>query len=91
MEEISEVLYEKTISDNLDKFYQVKVVVSEFREVQYLSLRKYFQSYEGEFVASKEGISLQYEMESSLALLEALLEIIPYNEYKHLIPEEISA
>ena len=43
-------LYEKLIFENEEKGFQYKLTVSEFREVQYLHVRKYFLSYEGEYV-----------------------------------------
>ena len=41
----SEVEYEKTIYENLEKGYQLRLVVNEFRGVQYLHIRKYFLTY----------------------------------------------
>lgn len=79
------IAYEKLIAQNDEKFYQVKLVVSEFREKYYLGIRKYFLSFDEGYVPSKEGISMEYEMDSSLALLEGLLEIIPLGECKQLI------
>ena len=69
------VLYEKIISENLEKGFQVRLVVSVFREVEYIHLRKYFLSFEGEFVPSKEGISIPLTIQNSYALLEGLAEI----------------
>lgn len=83
-------VYEKLIAQNDEKFYQVKLVVSEFREKYYLSLRKYFLSFDEGYVASKEGLSMEYEMDSSLALLEGLLEIIPLGECKHLLEKKLA-
>lgn len=77
--------YEKTIYENLDKFYQLKLTVSEFREKYYINIRKYFQSYEGEFVPSKEGVSMEANMENIYALLDGLFEIVSQGEATEII------
>ena len=73
-------LYEKIISENLDKGYQLRLVVSEFRDVQYVHLRKYFLSYDGVFVPTKEGASMPATISSIYALLDGLIEICSYEE-----------
>ena len=52
------ILYERLIEENMEKGFQVKLVVNEFRDVIYVQLRKYFLSYEGDWVPSREGISI---------------------------------
>lgn len=68
-------LYSKVIEENMDKGYQVRLAASEFRETVYLHLRKYFLSYEGEWVASKEGVSVPASIENVYALLDGLFDI----------------
>ena len=79
--------YEKLIYENLDKFYQLKLTVSEFRDKYYVNVRKYFQSYEGDFVPSKEGISMEASIGNIASLLEGLLEIASKEEGQQLIKE----
>jgi hypothetical protein len=74
------ILYEKLIDQNDIKNYQVKLVVSDFKGTIYLSIRKYFLSFDEGFVASKEGISMEFELASSFALLEGLMDICSDNE-----------
>lgn len=69
------VLYEKLISENFEKNYQVRLVVSSFRGVNYLSLRKYFLSFDEGFIPSKEGISMVFEIDSSFKLLDGMVDI----------------
>ena len=69
------LLYEKVISENMDKAFQVRLVVSTFREVEYIHIRKYFLSFEGEWIPSKEGISIPLTIQNSYALLEGFAEI----------------
>lgn len=68
--------YEKLIYENLDKGYQYRLTVSEFREQEYLHVRKYFLSYEGEWIPSKEGASIACTIQNTWALLEGLLDIV---------------
>lgn len=81
MSEEAEVeLYEKIIYQNDDKFYQLRLVVNEFRSKQYLHIRKYFLTYEGEYQASKEGISMEAGIDNILSLLDGLMEIVSKEE-----------
>lgn len=77
--------YEKTIYENPEKFYQLKLTVSEFRDKYYINLRKYFQSYEGDFVPSREGVSMEASMENIYALLDGLFEIVSQGEAEEIV------
>jgi len=68
------IVYEKCIHEAKD--YNLMLTVSEFRGNTYLNIRKYFLSYEGEYIPSKEGISMEFGIENTLALLEGLLELV---------------
>ena len=83
----SNILYDKLIEENMDKGYQVRLVVNEFREVVYIQLRKYFLSYEGEWVPSREGISIPASFENIRAMLDGLLEVCASAEGEALIQE----
>lgn len=71
----SNIIYDKLIEENMDKGYQVRLVVNEFREVIYFQLRKYFLSYEGEWIPSREGISVPASIENIKSVLDGLLDI----------------
>ena len=73
-------LYEKVISENEDKGSQLRLVINEFRGIQYLHLRKYYLSYEGEYVPTKEGASMPATISGIYALLDGLIEICSYEE-----------
>jgi hypothetical protein len=89
------VLYEKLISENLEKNYQIKLVVSSFKGNTYLSLRKYFLSFDSGFVASKEGISMPFEMASSFNLLDGMIDLCSQSEsaesVKHFIETNLES
>ena len=80
MNDESPVQYEKIIYENEAKAYQLRLVVNEFRGVQYIHLRKYFLTYEGEYQASKEGISMEAGLSNIYSLLDGLLEIVSNEE-----------
>jgi hypothetical protein len=77
--------YHKLIEENMDKGFQVRLVVNEFRDVEYIQLRKYFLTYEGDWQASREGISIPASMENIYALLNGLLEICAIAEGEGII------
>lgn len=87
MNESDEILYDKLIYQNLDKFYELHLTVSRFRGVEYINVRKYFQSYEGEFVPSKEGISMAASVSNITSLIEGMLEIVSMEEGRALLRE----
>lgn len=76
----SEELYQKILFENVDKGFQQRLVVNEFRDVQYIHIRKYFLSYEGEYVPSKEGASMPATISNIYALLDGLIEICANEE-----------
>ncbi|MCB0510039.1 MAG: transcriptional coactivator p15/PC4 family protein [Bacteroidetes bacterium] len=76
----SDIHYDKLIDENLDKFYQVRLTVSEFKEKYYLNIRKYFLSYDGEYIPSKDGISMEATLDNTSRLVEGLLEILSNEE-----------
>ena len=76
MDDESAPIYEKIIYEDEIKCYQLRLVLSEFREKVYLHLRKYFLSFEGEYIPSKEGVTMELTMSNSFALLDGLLEIM---------------
>lgn len=83
----SEPLYKKVIYDNQDKYYQLNLTVSEFRDKYYVNIRKYFQSYEGDYIPSKEGISMEASISNVLSLLDGLIDIVAKEEAIDLIDE----
>lgn len=76
----SELLYEKLIYENEEKGFQYKLTVTDFRNVQYLHVRKYFLSYEGEWLPTKEGATIPATIQNTFALLDGLIEICSNEE-----------
>ena len=76
----SEILYEKILFQNEDKGFQLRLVVNEFRGVQYLHIRKYFLSFEDGYVPTREGASMPASISNIYALLNGLIEICSKEE-----------
>ena len=87
---VADELYEKLVYQNDDKFYQLRLVVNEFKGKQYIHIRKYFLTYEGEYQASKEGISMEASISNIFSLLDGLMEIVSKEESVSLIDEYFS-
>ena len=81
----SNILYEKLIEENLDKGFQVKLVVNDFKDVTYLQLRKYFLSYEGDWIPSREGVSIPASLQNIYSLLDGLFDICSQAEGEEII------
>jgi len=81
----SNILYEHLIAENFEKGFQVKLVVNDFREITYIQLRKYFLSYEGEWIPSREGISIPASIENIHNLIYGLLDICAKAEGEQII------
>lgn len=75
MEEDREYIVEKILYTNEEQAYQYRLTVSEFRGVVYLNIRKFFLSFEEEYVPSKEGATFPLTVPSLTNLLEGLMEI----------------
>jgi len=81
----SNIQYSKVIEENMEKGFQVRLVINDFRDVVYFQLRKYFLSYEGEWVPSREGVSIPASTENIYAILDGLFEICSKAEGEDII------
>jgi hypothetical protein len=81
-------IFSRTVHEDQEKGTQVRVTINEFREVQYLHIRKYFKDFEGEWVPTKDGISMPLGLTNTLALFLALAEIMSDTE-RELVDESL--
>jgi hypothetical protein len=81
----SNIHFSSLIEENLEKGFQVRLVVNDYKDITYIQLRKYFLSYEGEWVPSREGVSIPASIENIYALLDSLLAICADAEAKEII------
>jgi TPP-dependent indolepyruvate ferredoxin oxidoreductase alpha subunit len=70
------------------KNLQVRLGINEFRGVEYLFLRKYYQDFDGEWMPSKEGVNMPLGIENSKEMFRGLVEILSLAEAKQVIEEE---
>jgi len=83
-------LYERIIHYDEVKEVQVRLTVSTFRGVEYLSLRKYYMDFEEEWKPSKEGVTMPIDFSNSKELFIGLTEILSLAESKEVIEEHFS-
>jgi len=79
-------IYEKVIQET--EHEQIRLMVSTFREVEYLSLRKYYLDFDEEWQPSKDGISMPIDFDNSRNLFQGLVEILSLAESKNILEEE---
>ena len=80
-------MYERIIHLDAIKQTQVRLTVSTFRGIEYLSLRKYYMDFEEEWKPSKEGITMPIDFINSRELFIGLTEILSLAESKEVIIE----
>ncbi len=77
---VGTVLYEKVIFQNEEKDFQIRLTVTEFRGVQYLNVRKYFLSFEEDYLPTREGVTLPLSIMPVYNMFEGLYDILSYAE-----------
>ena len=84
---INDDVYEKIILEQEDKEIQYRLVVSTFRDVEYVHIRKYYLDFEGEYKPTKEGVCIPFELNSLSNLFEGLVDLLSLSESKSIIQE----
>ena len=82
-------IYEKVIQETETE--QVRLVINTFRDVEYLSVRKYYLDFEEEWKPSKDGITMPIDFNNTRNLLAGMLEIVSRAESKDIIEQEFKA
>ena len=78
-------VYEKIINQNAEGTEQVRLTINEFRDTEYLHLRKYYLDFDGDFKPTKDGVAVPIDFENSRALFEGLVEILSLAESKGIL------
>jgi hypothetical protein len=78
-------LYEKLIHYNEAKHEKVYLSINTFRDVEYLSIRKYYLDFDEEWKPTKDGVSMVLDFENSRALFDGLVEILSLSEVKGIL------
>jgi len=81
-------MFERIIHHDTEKHIQIRLTVSTFRGVEYLSLRKYYLDFHEEWKPTPDGISMPITIENSKELFIGLTEILSLAESKSIIEEE---
>ncbi len=76
----SQTLYDKVLFENEEKGMQLRLVLNEFRDIEYLHIRKYYLSFDEGYLPTKEGISMPASIQNVFALLDGLIEICAQEE-----------
>lgn len=82
---MSSEIYSRVIHYDEAKNIQTRIGINEFREVEYLFVRKYYEDFEGEWMPSKEGVTIPLTLSNSKELFAGLIEILSLAESKQLI------
>lgn len=72
------------------KEIQVRLTVSTFRGVEYLSLRKYYLDFTEEWKPTPEGVSMPLDLHNSRELFTGLVEILSLAESKQIVEDILS-
>ncbi len=81
-------IYEHLIFE--DERNRVMLVVNEFRGIEYISLRKYYQTFEGEWTASNQGVTFPIDIDSTKAMFIGIAEILSLAESRQVIEHYFS-
>ena len=77
--------YSKIISYDQNREEQIRLVVNTFRDIEYLSIRKYYLDFFEEWQPTHTGISIPLTIENSKELFVGLIEILSLAESKEVI------
>jgi len=83
----STVIYERVVWQDEPGHNQTRLVINEFREVEYLHIRKYYLAFEGDFQASDKGICFPLDIDVTKELFRGLAEVMSLAESKEIIEE----
>ena len=78
-------VYTKLIHENAEGTEQVRLTINEFRDGEYLHLRKYYLDFDGDFKPTKDGVAMPIDFENSKPLFEGLVEILSLTEVKDIL------
>jgi hypothetical protein len=82
----SSELYSRIVHE-YDDGRQVKLTINNFNGIEYLHLRQYYLSFEGDSLPSSKGISIPLDLTNSYELFAGLVEILSLAEGRENILE----
>ena len=81
-------MYERVIHYDEEKEVQVRLIVSSFRGIEYLHLRKYYLDFNEEWKPTPEGVAMPLDFNNSRELFVGLTEILSLAESKEITEEQ---
>lgn len=75
-----EIVLDEVICEIPEKFVQWRLTINTFRGKEYVHIRKYFLSYEGEFIPSREGACIEVNIQRLAALTSAFFKTLSHAE-----------
>lgn len=82
---MSKEIYSRIIQEG--EYNQIRLVINEFRDVEYLHVRKYYLGFDDEWLPSSEGISFPLDLLNVRELFTGLVEVLSLAESKEIIDE----
>ncbi len=83
-------LYEKLIYEDTAKNTQIRLTVSMFNDIEYLSIRKYYQDFDENWLPTPDGVSFPISIDNSVNLFKAISDILSLAETDLILNEAIS-
>jgi hypothetical protein len=80
-------IYELIIHEDEQKQNQIRLVVNQFRGVEYISIRKFYMEFNGDWCHSNEGVTIPMDISNVKNLFKGLAEIMSLAESKEIIEE----
>ena len=84
---MTDEIYYKTIWSDEQNLNQIRVTVNDFKGVEYLHIRKYFLSFDGDWCPSNVGVSMPIDFNNIRELFVAVSEVISLAESREVIKE----
>ena len=78
-------IYEKVIEETDTE--QVRLVINTFRDIEYISLRKYYIDFDEEWKPTRQGVTMALDLTNSKRLFEGLVEILSLAESKAILED----
>jgi hypothetical protein len=81
-------VYERLLHYDEVKEMQFRLTINVFRGVEYLSIRKYYLTFDEEWMPTREGVSMPLDFNNSRELFSGLVEILSLAESKDILEKQ---
>ena len=83
-------IYERVVHYDPVKESQIRLTLNEFRGVEYMHLRKYYQDFDEQWKPTKDGIAMAIDLSNIKELFTGLVEVLSLAEGRDIILEHFS-